>query len=915
MINDIFKEKAKELCSRLSLDDKLSLICTHQQPIPQADLGEFYVGTEVARGFVGRKKEHYSTVFPQPIGLAGTFDRELMAELGEIAGNEARAYYNSDPLLSPCLWGPTVDMERDPRWGRTEEGYGEDVCLAGELTIAYTKSMAADNGEFVKTIPTLKHFAANNNEKDRDKCNSDIPLRLKHEYYYAAFMYAVKYGGAKSVMTSYNEINGIPALCNPDLEDILKKDWGMWFAVTDGCDFSQTVTSHRYCGNHAEALAESISSGCDVINDSVPLIRNAAKKAIDSGLLTMEELDRAVCNVLYARLKLGQLSPDCPYNAISLDVLEDKKSAEINLRAAKEQMVLLKNNGILPLKKDTKKIAVLGALADENFRDWYTGYFRNAVSAVEGIRREYPESEIFCDDLWDIVSIKASNGKYLSVNEDSTITASADKVTEDCLFKLIKWGEGCFNLFSEKYEKYAAYKDGTLKLSNDYIYDWFTAETLNFRNISENEYIIEDYLLHRRIKCKEKGNLSFAENLPVLPETTFAIDVVSSGIERGKKLAAQCDAVIFCAGNDPIQHTKECYDRTTLELGFQEDNAREIYSVNPNTIMVLISSFPYAVNYSDENLPAILYSTHAGATLGTAIAETISGKNVPAGRLAMTWYKSDLDLPDIMDYDIENCGTTYMYFKGTPLYPFGYGLSYADFEYRSLEISANEDGSLTALVGVANVSDIDSDEVIQLYFTVENSAVSRPVKKLCGFERVHIKAHSEITVRLAVRADILQIYDVRREKFITEKGIYKFMAGGSSAELPLTAELLINGESPSNRPVTFSAYTFDSSYTVKNRWSRRLKKQYLISEGWSGTAVYGGIDFTGKSRIKLKASSVYDDRIIVLRIGKNTYKADIKATTAYDDFIEYTIPIESANEEWLTIVMSEGMGLLDISVL
>lgn len=914
MINDSFKEKAKELCSRLSLDDKISLICTNQAPIPRIDLGEFYVGAEVARGFVGRKPEHYSTVFPQPIGLAGTFDRELMAKLGEIAGNEARAYYNSNSQLSPCLWGPTVDMERDPRWGRTEEGYGEDVCLAGEMTIAYTKSMAADNGEFVKTIPTLKHFAANNNEKDRDKCNADIPLRLKHEYYYAAFMYAVKYGGAKSVMTSYNEINGIPALCNPDLEDILKKDWGLWFAVTDGCDFSQTVTTHRYCGNHAEALAESIKSGCDVLNDSVSLIRNAAKKAIASGLLTIEELDRAVCNVLYARLKLGQLSAECPYNAITLDVLEDKKSAEINLRAAKEQMVLLKNNGILPLKKNTKKIAVLGALADENFRDWYTGYFRNTVSAVEGIRREYSESEVLCDELWDIISIKASNGKYFSVNEDETITASADKVTEESLFKLIKWGDNCFNLFSEKYGKYAAYKDGTLKLSNDYIYDWFTAETLNFRNISENEYIIEDYLMHRRIKCKENGNLSFAENLPVIPENTFTVDVISSGIERGKKLASQCDAVIFCAGNDPIQHIKECYDRTTLELGFQEENAREIYSVNPNTIMALISSFPYSINYSAENLPAILYSTHTGATLGTALAETISGKNVPAGRLAMTWYKSDLDLPDIMEYNIEKSGMTYMYFKGTPLYPFGYGLSYADFEYKSLEISAESDGSVTAFVRIANASDIDSDEVIQLYFAMENSAVSRPVKKLCGFARVHIKAHSEITIRLDVKADILQIYDVRSEKFITETGVYKFMAGSSSAELPLTAELSIKGEILGNRPDFFNSCTHDRQWGIKTNWSRSLRQQYSYVEGWSGTVVYGGMDFTEKSCIELKISSVFDDRTVVLHIGKDTYKAEIKATTAADDFIEYRIPIKPTEEKWLTITMGGGMGLLDIFV-
>lgn len=915
MINDKFAKKAAEICSRLTANDKISLICTHQLPLSIDGLGEFYVGTEVARGFVGRKPEHFSTVFPQPIGLAGTFDKALMAELGEIAGNESRAYFNSDSLLSPCLWGPTVDMERDPRWGRTEEGYGEDVCLAGEMTRAYTETMAGDNGEYIKTIPTLKHFCANNNEHDRDRCNSDIPLRLKYEYYYAAFMYAVKYGGAKSVMTSYNEINGVPALCNPDLEEILKKKWGLWFAVTDGCDFSQTVTAHRYGNNHAEILAESLKSGCDILNDSVTLIHNAAESALENGLLTMEELDRAVYNVLYARLKLGQLSSDCPYNNITLDVLNDKKSAKINLRAAKEQMVLLKNNGILPLSKKTGKIAVVGPIANENFRDWYTGYFRDAVSPCEGIRREFSDSTVICDDLWDIIAVRTSNGRYLSAHEDGTILADAVEISENCLFKLIDWGEGWKNLLSVKYGRYAAYKDGILKLNNSYIYDWFTGETFNLHHIDGDNYIIEDYLLHRRLIHDGNSRLSFLDNLPVIPENSFTIEVISSGVDRGKKLAAECDAVICCVGNNPIQGAKECYDRTTLELGQQEDMVKEIFSINKNTIMTIISSFPYSVNYSAENIPAILYSTHTGATLGTALAETLSGKYSPAGRLAMTWYKSVLDLPDIMEYDIEKSGMTYMYFRGTPLFPFGYGLSYADFRYKNLDISANTNGSLTATVRVENVSDTDSDEVVQLYFTVENSRVSRPLKKLCAFERVHIKAHTEITINLTVRADILQIYDLHREDFITEDGLYKFMAGSSSANLPLCAELKINGDTLAMRKKTFSACTCDKSSGIKISWSRKLKSHYIHVDGWSGTAVYGGIDIKNVSALKIRASSVFDDRDIYVNISKKVYKTVIAASLSCDDFKEYTIPVDSCATDVITVTMGGGISLLDIETI
>lgn len=915
MIDKEFKDKAAEICSRLSIEDKIALICVIQKAIPDEDLEYFIVGSEIARGYVGRKEEHFSTVFPQPVGLAGTFDTQLMTELGEIAGNESRAYYNFDSSISPCMWGPTVDPERHPLWGRTEEGYGEDVCLIGAMSSAYTKAMAADNGEFVKTIPTLKHFAISNNETDRDSCNANVPLRLKHEYYYAAFMYAVKYGGVKSIMTSYNEINGIPAMCHPDIDAVLKKDWGIWFTVTDGCDFSQNLTAHKYCDTHAETLSESMKAGGDIVNDATSIIEEAARKALEQGLVTREELDHAVCNVLYARLKLGRAFKECPYNDITLDVLDDEKSSEINLKATRKQMVLLKNNGMLPIKRDTKKIAVLGAISDENFRDWYTGYFKNAVSALEGIRNEFSGSEIISDDLWDVVAIKNSEGKYLSIHVDGIIYADSNIPDKNCRFKLKKWGDNCWNLFSETYGKYLAYKDGTLKLSEDFIYNWYTSESFNFRNLNGNEYIIEDFLLHRRMEYDKKGRITLEKNTPVLPKNTFTLEVISSGIERGKSIAAECDNVIICAGNDPIQHVKECYDRKTLSLGYQEDMALEIHSVNPNTVLAIISSFPYSVTRSDEKLPAIIYTTHAGPYLGTALAETLSGKNVPAGRIALTWYRSDIDLPDIKEYNIENSGITYMYFKGNPLYPFGYGLSYAEFRYKGVEVSVNENGAYTAYVTVENVSDIDSDEVVQLYYAVENSEATRPIKKLCGFSRVHIKAHSEMRVRIEILPEILQIYDVRREKFITETAIYKFMAGGNSAELTVYTEVEIVGESLGIRRNSFDSHTFDSSDEIQTLWSRKLKRYYIRTDEWSGTAVYCGIDYTGKSAVKLKISSVLGDKTLYLTIGKNRYTCDIKSTTAYDEFNEYKIPIKAEGIGYMAVTISNGMGVLDVSVI
>ena len=252
--HDTLRIRARELVSQLTLDEKLGFLTTHHKPVERLGLSEFRIGTEITRGFVGRSEDRYSTVFPQPIGLAGTFDKELMYELGSIAGDECRAYFNSGSGSDLCVWGPTVDMERDPRWGRTEVAYGEDVCLAGEMTAAYTRGLAGNDPVYVKTVPTLKHFCANNNEKDRGSCNAFLPPRLKYEYYYAAFRTAIESGGARSVMASYNEIDRLPALCNPELKTVLKYKWGLWFAVTDGGDFSQNVAYHEFTDRHSQTL-------------------------------------------------------------------------------------------------------------------------------------------------------------------------------------------------------------------------------------------------------------------------------------------------------------------------------------------------------------------------------------------------------------------------------------------------------------------------------------------------------------------------------------------------------------------------------------------------------------------------------------------------------------------------------------
>lgn len=909
--NDRFGRRAAELVSCMTLDEKIGFLITTQRPVERLGIDEFNIGTEVARGFVSRTDGQYSTVFPQPIGLAGTFDPELMEEIGRIAGREARAYFNCGGNSELCFWGPTVDMERDPRWGRTEEAYGEDVCLAGEMTAAYTRGLAGDDDEYMMTIPALKHFCANNNEDERLKSDSYLPPRLKHEYYYAAFMNAIRYGKARSIMTCYNSVNGVPGLCNPDVKRILKDEWGIWFAVTDGMDFCQNIIEHEYCDTHSETLAESLLAGCDVMTDNDSIVAKAAFSALEKGLLTEEDIDRAVENTLYARLRLGHIDGG-PFENITTDIVDSEESRKVSLRAAREQIVLLKNDGILPMRAPDGAIAVVGPLCDRNYMDWYCGIWREDITPADGIKQQYPGNEIICDRLWDIAAIKAPNGKYISAKADGTVRADSTCITEAEEFEIHDWGNNWINLYSVKFNRYIRVDYDGMCLHNDYILDWFTFETLNLFRYGDS-VLIEEYLWHKRLTTDETGRIFCTDSRTADRSVMFSLEMISRGKDRAADIARCCGQVIYCTGNHPMQPAREGYDRKTLSLltGNHSELLDALLENNPRTVMALVSSYPYSICDEHKKLPGIIYSSHAGPYLGTALAETIKGNNPPSGRLAMTWYRSELDLPDITDYDIEKNGTTYMYFRGDTLYPFGYGLSYADIEYNGIE--ADEHG---AEITLRNVSDTDSDEVVQLYFTVMDSAVTRPIKKLCGFSRVHLRAGEEKKVRIDVPEHILQIYDVRTGKMITESGRYVFMAGGSSGDLPLMTEAVIAGSTPGIRGVSFAAESFDSADGVRIRWSRRLKRHYLYFSLWYGYSRYGGIVFRDRKYVRITASCLLGNRELKICIGSEEQLITLNGSNGYDDFSDYLIPIPDGVPDTGEITFWTGMGtaILDISL-
>ncbi|MBR6101551.1 MAG: glycoside hydrolase family 3 C-terminal domain-containing protein [Ruminococcus sp.] len=908
-----FAERAKALVGAMTEEEKLGLLSTHHNAVTRLGLDEFYIGTEVARGYVGREKEKISTVFPQPVGLAATFDRELMEGLGRIAGVEARAYYNKDKRGGLCLWGPTVDMVRDPRWGRTEEAYGEDVFLAGELTAAYTKGMAGEQNGYYLTVPTLKHFCANNNEASRGNCNAVLPLRLKYEYYYAAFENSIRWGGARSVMAAYNEINGLPAVMNPELNTLLKDVWGLWFVVSDGGDYSQNVTAHEFTESLSEAYKLTLEGGCDVMTDMEVIVREAAKKALADGILTWDEIDRSLCRTIEARIRLGQLD-QTDFDKIDESVIDCHEHRELNLRAAKEQVVMLTNRGLLPIEETPEDIAVVGPLADENLMDWYTGYSSGNISVLDGIRNEYQGSNVEYDTLWDRVSVLCPNGKYLSAKEDGSVIADAERVGDSELFELQDWGENWKNLFSLKYQRYVRLtEEGTLKLHNRRIYDWFTRETFNLFE-KDGKVLIEEFLNHGRVVCADDGSLSISPKRNISEDMLYKIVIESSGEQRAAEIADRNDLVVYCVGNYPVQVAKECYDRKTLSLNIQKGMTFKLSMHNPNTLLVLISSYPFALDGGEEYCGASLWTSHAGEFLGTAVAETVRGKNPPAGRLALTWYSSELELPDIEDYDIENSGTTYMYFTGKPQFPFGHGLTYGEFSYSGLTVAQTDDG-ISARITVTNTSQYDSDEVVQLYFRAEDSKASRPLKKLCAFERVHVKAGESRSVELKAPSHIFRIYDLRAGKMIVEECLCTFMAGSSSADIKCEAQLRMSGEKLSKRPASFDAVTCESFKGAELLYSKREKKSYAHIAGWSGKLTYEGVDFPAYKQISFGVSSLMGFRELTALCGDKEIKLPLTPSDRYDERKVYTADLpEGIDGDTLTVSLPGDCCLFDIEL-
>ena len=629
----------------------------------------------------GQRSPHPTTIFPQAIGMAETWDTDVIRQAGAIEGYEVRYMFQNEKLHRGGLvvFAPNADLGRDPRWGRTEECYGEDPFFNGTMAVAFIKGLQGDHPKYWQTASLLKHFFANSNEDGRDGSSSDFDDRLFREYYSVPFRMGFEEGGARCFMASYNAWNKIPCTIQPVIRNVAMKEWSVDGVIcTDGGAYRNLLSHHHYFTDTNEAAAACIKAGIRIFLDDY---RAGVSGALTNGLLAESDLDQAIEGTLRTAIRVGLLDPPdrVPYASIGqVDEPEpwttDKHKAFARLITQKS-IVLLKNaKNLLPLDRSKlRSIAVIGPRADEVLLDWYSGTPPYRITPLDGIR--------------------AKAGAAIAVN------------------------------------------------------------------------------------C-----------------------VTNTDAAAAAEAARAADVAIVCVGNNPIgvpggdwgqvsvpSEGREAVDRKSINLE-QEELIKRVYAANPNTIVVLISSFPYAINWTQKHVPAIVHLTHCSQELGNALADVLFGDVNPAGRLVQTWPQSIDQLPPMMDYDIRH-GRTYQYFKGEPLYPFGYGLSYTKFKYAKLETSAAtipKGGNIIVNVKVTNTGKRAGDEVVQLYVQHLNSSVERPIQELRGFKRVRLQPGEEKSIQIPLTAQSLAFWNDATHSFTVEHGKkLRLRIGASSTDIRL----------------------------------------------------------------------------------------------------------------------------------
>lgn len=795
---DKIRKRADELIAQMTVKEKLQIIIDTSPENKRLGIPKYHHGNEALHGVVRPGKY---TVFPQAIALGAMFDDGLLKTIAGAISDESRARYTCkcadglderefegryNGLLT--FWSPDLNLARDPRWGRTAETYGEDPYLAGKNGVAFVKGLQGDDENFLKAVATPKHFTANNEEHNRFSCNAKMSEKTLREYHLEPFRMAVQEAHPEAVMGAYNAINGVPCHENSRLlKDILRDEWGFDGYVVSDCGAIECLCNkHKTHDTPQEAASAALNAGVDLECGGGQLYKTHLEEQLKAGKVTEERINEAVRRVLIARIKAGQFEKEEPFSDLTLDVIGCEKHSALSYEAAVKSMVLLKNNGILPLKKDANILVVGNNAAVCQYGDYSGIAVNKPVSPLDGIKK-YAEN--LTHIRWDYVKESTAFTEipkfcYVTDNGEQGIEAAfydntafegiPQKRVDECL--KYAW----LDRFPDPLvttQEFACVFRGQLIAPRTGEYT-FRVVAGGYAKCTPPELIIDGSKYDgEQIMLKKGEKLPFLVRYSRVSGEPYVRLEWTTPRENEKEMfdleveaARKADTVIAVLGLG-TEYESEGNDKTDLRLPEEQEKLlQKLYAVNKNIILVVENGSALELKEPEKLCSAILEAWYPGDRGGDAIADILFGKVSPSGRLPLGFPESTDDLPPFDDYEMEN-GRTYMYRKIKPLYEFGYGLSYTSFEYSDIRGNAEK-----VEVTVKNTGSVASDEVVQLY--IDSAGLpNQPKLRLKGFKRVHLEPAESKTVSFELNSESFSLFDVNGERKVFG-GEYKIFADG-----------------------------------------------------------------------------------------------------------------------------------------
>ena len=829
-------ERVENLLSLLTPDEKIGLMMNGSISVDRLGIPYYNWWSEACHGICYDDV----TVYPQSIALAATFDPEQQYEIYTTVSDEARAVWNTTDHnefghdkpnggiwhQGLTFWCPNVNIFRDPRWGRGQETSGEDPWLAGVMGTQTVKGMQGSDPKYFKTHSCAKHYAVHSGpEPLRHQFNASVSQRDLWETYLPHFKMLVQEGNVQEVMCAYNRYEGEPC-CGSDrlLQDILRNKWGYKSMVVSDCDAIGDFFrkgQHEVYETEAEASAAGVLAGTDV---ECGTHYTSLKEALDKGLISEADLDVSVRRLLRSRFELGMFDPEenLPWAGLGKDDLASPEHTALALKAARECMTLLKNDGILPLSKDIKKIAVVGPNADN--ASMHNGNYNgiptkeNTVSIVEAIRRAAPGVEVVYDPVCELVdshlttqllgTMNGGKGAHIEFYNNPSFEGEPDVVDDFQTVNMYTYGEYQFAPGVNK-------NNISLRLTGKFTADYTGELFYNLRASDPYKFVVNGRTVAEQTERPMGMRRAFAAaprtSIKVQEGKEYDIELSFSNAAEGfsfitfelcrrdlpdygaaAKMAADCDAVIVVGGLSSRLEGEQMPvnfdgfnggDRTRIELPVvQEKLLRAMRATGKPVVLVNCSGSAIGFGNVEDQYDALLQAWYGGQAAGLAVADVLFGDYNPAGRLPVTFYASTSQLPDFLDYNME--GHTYRYFRGTPLYAFGYGLSYTSFEYGQARLSAASaavGSEVTVTIPVRNTGERDGEEVVQVYVKALGDP-GAPIKSLKGFKRIGIAAGGEAEVEIVLDKRAFEFYDESIDELSPRAGKYLILYGGSSRD-------------------------------------------------------------------------------------------------------------------------------------